>query len=186
MVTFNVTSGVRKVFLADILTSEAEICLGTQDYAGAIGRLHQALRIKEEVLGTNHPSVALTLNNLASAYAETWASVAVDYAIRLIQRAIRIQSRLPGLLHPLAAISFRNLSWLYWLDGRKCESRVLCWWVYEIYLRSYGPESGDVEHVLDELSALYIASGKDPQDVVRKANEMWQALKTGSESWQAA
>lgn len=183
---FKVTCGVHNVFLADILTSCAEICLGQNDHRGAIGRLHKALRIKEEVLGPNHPSVALTLNNLARAYGETGLPIAVAYAIRLIQRAIGIQSRLPGLLHPLAAISFRNLSRLYWLDGRQCESRVLCWWVYEIYLRCYGPASDDVAHVLDELSALYIASGKDPQDVARKANEMWQALKTGSESRQAA
>ena len=180
MFKLNTASGARKLCAADILTSQAELSLGRKDHWGAIGYLRKALDIKERFLGRNHASVALTLNNLASVYSQIGAPVARAQAVRLLQRAIGIQLRSPGLLSSQAAATFHNMARVRQRDGRLREATVLAWWVYEIRLKTCGPASIEVAHILDELVTLYDNSGKDPQDVVRRANMLRQAEKASS------
>ncbi|MEI6757728.1 MAG: tetratricopeptide repeat protein [Chlorobium sp.] len=89
-----------------LLTKMGSYFHGHADYGKAEPLLHRSLEIREKVLGTDHPAVALSLNNLASLldsqgkYAE---------AEPLYRRAVAIHENAPGTDHPNTIIIKNNL-----------------------------------------------------------------------------
>ena len=86
--------------------SEAGIGLSRKgDYVSALEWYRKALKIREEVLGTEHPLTATTYNNIAGVY-----KAQGDYAsaLELYQKAYIIFKKKLGENHPNTKIVFRN------------------------------------------------------------------------------
>lgn len=82
----------------------------------------KALKVAEEIVGPDHPSVATSLNNLAALY-ETQGHYA--QAEPLYKRALQIHEKALGPDHPRVATSLNNLSALYRATGRILEAQEL-------------------------------------------------------------
>jgi tetratricopeptide (TPR) repeat protein len=77
------------------------------DYAKAEPLGQEALRIRQKVLGPEHPDTALSLNNLAFLYQAIGEYAKAEL---LGQEALRIWQKVLGPEHPLTATSLENLA----------------------------------------------------------------------------
>ena len=80
------------------------------EYPKAEPLLQEALRIRQKVLGPEHPDTALSLNNLGGLYRVMGQ---YDKAEPLFQEALRIRQKVLGPEHPDTATSLNNLAELY-------------------------------------------------------------------------
>lgn len=85
-------------------------------YDRAIVAAKKALEIAELTLDPNHPTVAISLNNLAGMY---FAQGQYAQAVPLSERALAIMEATLGPNHPDVAKSMRNLAELYRKTGRE-------------------------------------------------------------------
>src|SRR5260370_17226488 len=76
---------------------------------------HEAPRIRQKVLGSEHPDTATSLNSLALLY---WATGEYAKAEPLYQEALRILQKVLGKEHPDTANSLENLAMLEFDLGR--------------------------------------------------------------------
>jgi tetratricopeptide (TPR) repeat protein len=73
------------------------------------------LEIREKALGSAHPDVAGSLNNLASLYQDQGK---YDTSEPLYKRALEINEKALGSAHPGVAASLNNLVLLYKAEGK--------------------------------------------------------------------
>jgi len=75
------------------------------DYLAALKWYNKALRIREKVLGTEHPATATTYNNIAVVY-----KAQGDYATALqwYKKACRVLRKVLGDQHPHTQTGVRN------------------------------------------------------------------------------
>ncbi|MEE8201719.1 MAG: tetratricopeptide repeat protein, partial [Candidatus Acidoferrales bacterium] len=96
-----------------LITRAAE--LNRQEkYTEAIPIAEAAVRVAETTFGSNHPNVAISLNNLAELYREQGMYAEAE---PLYLRAISIDEKALGLDHPSLAININNLALLYDAQG---------------------------------------------------------------------
>ena len=112
---------------AEAVVQRAE-CLNLQgralhdagDYRDAEGPFTQALALREQALGPEHPDLAQSLNNLAGLYR---AQGQYAEAEPLYQRSLAILERVLRPEHPDVAASLNNLALLYDDQGRYAKAR---------------------------------------------------------------
>ena len=83
-------------------------------YRQAEPLFQRALKIREKVLGAEHPDVASSLNNLALLYKTQGL---YEKAEPLFQRSLKIREKVLGAEHPDIAESLNNLAELYKTQG---------------------------------------------------------------------
>ena len=76
------------------------------DYEKALPLYQRDLEISEKVLGPQHPSVATTLNNLASLYYHIGRN---EEALSLFERSLKIFESKLGPAHPYFKITEQNI-----------------------------------------------------------------------------
>jgi len=143
--------------LADRLDAEAEASYQKGDYARALPLYQRSLAIREKVLGTEHPDVASSLNNLAVLYESTG-----DYgrALPLTQRSLAILEKVLGTEeHPDVATSLGNLAGLYRSTGDYGRALPLYQRSLAIREKVLGTEHPDVASSLNNLAGLYRSTG---------------------------
>ncbi len=99
---------------ASLLNKMGHYAWDRGEYAEARSLLEQALAMREQVLGAEHPDLAQSLNDLAVLY------IQIDMfkqAEPLIYRALEIRENVLGPEHSLVAQSLRNLGGLYYDQG---------------------------------------------------------------------
>jgi CHAT domain-containing protein len=96
------------------LFNEAASLQGKGKYAEAISLAERALTIQETALGTEHPLVAKSLNNLGKLYDDKGNDAKAE---ALYQRALAILEKSLGPEHPNVAKSLNNLGTLYEVRG---------------------------------------------------------------------
>ncbi len=126
-------------------------------YAQALELFQRSLVIKEQVLGTNHPEVATTLNNLALSYA---AQGEYSKAEPLYQRSLALRERVLGANHPDVAQSLNNLALLYRKQGQYSKVEPLYQRSLAILQQTLGASHPNVAAVLNNLAGLYQAQGE--------------------------
>jgi CHAT domain-containing protein/tetratricopeptide (TPR) repeat protein len=116
----------------------------------------RAVTIKERALGTDHPEVATSLNNLGNVLNATG-----DYAAArpLHERALAIREKALGPDHPDVATSLNNLAGLFWRAGDFTTARPLHERALEIRERALGPDHPDVATSLSNLAVLLFETG---------------------------
>jgi Tfp pilus assembly protein PilF len=90
--------------------------------------------MKQNVLGIDHPSVAVVQNNLAGLL---YSSREYDEAVALFRESLRIRQTIYGEFHPLVAESMNNLSVALLSRGHNEESKVHFDRSLEIMTRCY-------------------------------------------------
>ncbi|MDY7012082.1 MAG: tetratricopeptide repeat protein [Cyanobacteriota bacterium] len=129
---------------------------GRGQYAAALPFAERALAIFEKALGTNHPDVALSLNNLAELYRKMGNYSAAE---PLYQRSLEIREKALGAEHPNVATSLNNLASLYSAIGNYSTAEPLFQRSLAIREQARGAEHPDVALSLDNLASLYQKMG---------------------------
>ncbi|WP_008313855.1 CHAT domain-containing protein [Leptolyngbya sp. PCC 6406] len=124
------------------------------DYRRAIEFFEQALAIRREQLGDNHPDVAQSLNSLAELYQ---AMGRYGEAEALFQQALAIRREQLGDGHPDVAQSLNSLAALYQAQDRYGEAELLYQQALAILRQGLGPAHSSHAISLNNLALLYQA-----------------------------
>ncbi|MGI8426308.1 MAG: tetratricopeptide repeat protein [Actinomycetota bacterium] len=127
------------------------------DYRDAEGPFMQALALREQALGPEHPDVATSLNNLAELY-DTQGRYAK--AEPLYQRSLAIREQALGLDHPDVGESLNNLAELYRAQAQYAKAEPLYQRSLGIREQALGSEHPEVAASLSNLAGLYHAQGQ--------------------------
>jgi tetratricopeptide (TPR) repeat protein/nucleoside phosphorylase len=120
----------------------------------------RALQIREHVLGTEHPAVAASLNNLALLYQ---AQGKYEQAEPLLRHALEIVEQAGGPEDLRVSKSLNNLAAVYKVGRKYEQAESLLWRALQIDERSFGPEHPEVATDLNNLTELYFVQGRYEQ-----------------------
>ncbi|NET67072.1 MAG: tetratricopeptide repeat protein [Moorea sp. SIO1G6] len=129
-------------------------------YSEAIPLAQDALRIRKQLLGEEHPDIATSLNDLGLLYD---AMGRYEQAEPLLNQALEMRRRLLGKEHPSVALSLNNLAELYYSMARYSEAEPLYTQALEMRKRLLGDEHPDVAISLNNLAGLYYSMGRYEQ-----------------------
>ncbi len=124
----------------------------TGEYDRAVVVAKKALGIAEKNVGSNHPDVATSLNNLAELYRTQGQ---YEQAEPLYKRALAIDEKALGSDHPNVAIDLNNLALLYYTQGQYEQTEPLYERALAIWEKALGPDHPDVATSLNNLALLY-------------------------------
>ncbi|MCA2718011.1 MAG: tetratricopeptide repeat protein [Microcystis sp. M169S2] len=126
-------------------------------YNEAIPLAEQALAIRKQQLGENHPDSASSLNNLAGLYESQGR---YSEAEPLYTQALAIRQQQLGANHISTANSLNNLANLYHRQGRYAEAEPLFKQALAIRKQQLGDNHPDTATSLSSLAALYYSQGR--------------------------
>jgi CHAT domain-containing protein/Tfp pilus assembly protein PilF len=129
-------------------------------YADAEFLLKRSLAIREKILGTDHPDVASSLNNLGLLYIRQGQYAQAE---PLLKRSLTIDEKVVGPDHPDVATSLNNLAGLYDHQGQYAQAEPLYKRSLVIRGKALGPNHPDVAQSLNNLAALYHTQGQHAQ-----------------------
>jgi tetratricopeptide (TPR) repeat protein/nucleoside 2-deoxyribosyltransferase len=136
-------------------------------------RLYQrALAIDEQSYGTDHPTVAIDLNNLATLLKDTNR---LGEAEPLMRRALAIDEQSYGTDHPDVAIHLNNLAQLLKATNRLGEAEPLSQRMLEIFLkftRATGHEHPHLRTVIQNHTNLLDAMGQTSEQIRARLDEI--------------
>ena len=112
----------------------------------------QAIEIYEQVAGPNSSDLGITLDNLASLYAEHGRLTEAEQ-VRL--RVLDIFRATLDPANPHIATTLQNLAVLYQYQGRLPEAQTKFLEALPIAEKAYGPDSREVGILCDNLAGLY-------------------------------
>ncbi|MEM0927160.1 MAG: tetratricopeptide repeat-containing protein, partial [Planctomycetota bacterium] len=147
----------RRIAAAKLATGQLAAYQRKGQFAEAAKLGEQALAIRKEVLGVEHPDYADSLNNLAGL-----SLMMGDYgrAESLFEKAIEVQGRLLGDAHPDFAITLGNLAGLHQkmgdYDRAEPRQRQSC----EIFRKVLGVDNFYYATGLNSLGELYRSMGR--------------------------
>jgi tetratricopeptide (TPR) repeat protein len=130
----------------------------------------RALGLLESVLGSDHPSTAASLNNLAGLL---WHKGNMSEAEPFYRRALAAWESVRGADHPSTATSLNNLAGLLRAQGRLAEAEPLYRRALAVRERALGPDHPDTAASLNNLAALLQAQGRLPEaePLLRRAHD---------------
>jgi Tfp pilus assembly protein PilF len=119
--------------------------------------LQQALSIREQQLGAEHPDTAQSLNDLAELYIRQKKYTEAE---PLLKRALAIREQQVELIYPDAALTLNNLGTLYRAQGNYDAAEPLFKRAFAVCNQLAGPVHADTAHVINNLALLYNVQGK--------------------------
>ncbi|AFY30725.1 Tetratricopeptide TPR_1 repeat-containing protein [Calothrix sp. PCC 7507] len=117
----------------------------------------QCLEVSKKRLGSEHPSVATSLNNLAKLYESQGK---YSEAEPLYSQALTLWRQLLGSEHPSVATSLNNLAGLYKSQGRYSKAEPLYIQALALRRQLLGSEHPDVATSLNNLALLHKSQGR--------------------------
>ncbi|MEG4199018.1 tetratricopeptide repeat protein [Microcoleus sp. Pol12A5] len=133
-------------------TGLARVAQGQSLWAEAEKRLTACLQMTEQRCGADHPSTAMSLNNLAGLYELTGRYAEAE---PLFVRSLLIIEQQLGADHPSTAMSLNNLAELYKSTGRYAEAEPLFVRSLSIREQQLGADHPDTASSLNNLAGLY-------------------------------
>ncbi|NEO70695.1 MAG: tetratricopeptide repeat protein [Moorea sp. SIO3H5] len=130
---------------------------GQGAYEEALPWLEQCKELTRNRLGSEHPAVATSLNNLALLY---YRQGRYCEAEPLFVQALEMRKKLLGTQHPDFAMSLNNLALVYHEQGRYCEAEPLFVQALEINKKLLGKGNPSVSIFLNNLANLYFDQGR--------------------------
>jgi tetratricopeptide (TPR) repeat protein len=144
--------------------------------------MRRALAIDEASFGSDHPDVAVDLNNLAQLLQ---ATNRLDEAEPLMRRALAIDEASFGSEHPNVAIRLNNLAQLLQATNRLEEAEPLMRRALAIDETSFGSEHPNVARDLNNLAQLLQATNRldEAEPLSRRVVEIFLlfTMRTGHE-----
>ena len=126
-------------------------------YNEAIPYFEQCLSLSKQRFGSKHPTVATSLNNLATLYCTQGR---YPEAEPLYLRSLAMRESQLGENHPDVAITLNNLAELYRVQGKYAEAEPLHRRSLSIMESQLGENHPYVAQSLNNLAALYGSQGK--------------------------
>ena len=139
-------------FMTEVLNQLALLYLAQGKYTQAESLLTRSLAISEQVLGRNHPHVALSLDTLTQVYCAQDRDAEAE---PLIQRALTICDQRLGAEHPNTAQCLTILGMLYCKQGRYVQAEQFLRQALTICEQRLGVEHPHTARSLHELAKLY-------------------------------
>lgn len=136
----------------DILDGLGVALYALGQYSEAEPLYYRALRIREESLGSDHPAVARSLNNLEWLYQRNGQ---LKEAERLAERALLICEKALGPDHPEVATLQNNLASVLQAERKYERAEALYQRALEVLEKKLGPDHPDVAAALNNLASLY-------------------------------
>ena len=160
---------------AEQLTQQVSELKQQGKYLEAIPLAQEALRIRQQVLGDEHPYVAASLDHLAGLYESMGRYEAAE---PLLNQALEMNKRLLGDEHPLVATSLNNLAGFYRAMGRYEAAEPLYTQALEMFRKLLGDEHPSVATSLNNLAFLYESMGRyeEAEPLYTQALEMFRKL----------
>ena len=142
-------------------------------YDDAIPLTSDALAIREKMLGSDHPDVAKSLNNLAALYVEKGRFAEAE---PLYQRSLAILEKVRGPENPDVASILDNLGNLYRAQGRYAEAETLVRRALAIRENAFGSEDPNIAKSLNNLASLAFAQGHyaDAEPLFQRSLAIWE------------
>lgn len=116
-----------------------------------------ALRLQEQLFGTDHPIVATTVSYLADIKRE---QNNFEQGEALFLRALAIQERMLGKEHTDVALSLRGLADLYRMQEKNAQAEPLYQRALQIWETTPEPDHSTIAWTLNGLALLYYRLGK--------------------------
>jgi tetratricopeptide (TPR) repeat protein len=133
------------------------------DYDKALEYYRKALKVREEVLGYEHPDTAMSYNNIGYVY---WIKGMNDEALRYLNMAKDIREKILEPDHPDTATSYNNIGLIYRAKEEYDEALMYHNMALEIRERVLGQEHPDTAMSYNNIGYVY-----------RNKNELDKALK---------
>jgi tetratricopeptide (TPR) repeat protein len=135
---------------ADLLDRAGRYFRGRGSYAQAAPLLRDALTMRENALGPEHPATAASLHNLAGLLMDQLGSTPVG----LHERALAIREKALGPEHPDTATSLNSLGLALGYEGDLAGARQMMERSLAIREKALGPEHPDTASSLHNLALL--------------------------------
>jgi tetratricopeptide (TPR) repeat protein len=129
-------------------------------YAEAEAFYQHSLRIREQVLGPDHPQVASPLNGLAILYKDQGKYAESE---PLYQRALHIWELALGPDHPQVASPLNGLANLYKEQGKYVEAEPLYQRALHIWEQALGPDHPSTRTVVRHYADLLRKMGRESE-----------------------
>ncbi len=139
---------------AKLLNSQCIEFYRAGKYDEAIKPCQRVLAIVEKEFGSEHPNVAIFLNNLALVYKTKGEYVKAE---PLYQRALAIYEKAPGGERLNVATALNNLAELYEAKGDHAKAEPLFQRALALLEKEFGGEHPNVATLLNNLAGLYEA-----------------------------
>jgi CHAT domain-containing protein len=133
------------------LNSEVLRHLNEGHYREGIPKGREALAIREQALGPDHPDVATSLNNLARLLQENGE---YTEARPLYERSLKIRERVSGPNHPEVATSLNSLGYLLYLAGDYATARPVLERALKIRDQTFRPDHPVIAVTLTNLGLV--------------------------------
>ena len=144
-------------------------------YSEAHQTYEQALALRQQVLGADHPDLAATLNNLGLVQSEQGR---YDEALQTHERAMAIKRRSQGPDHPALAASLNNVAIVRVHQGRHDEALEALERTKTIYEHAFGPVHADVARTLSNLAFVYELQGRVEDAIAMEQQALEQRRQT--------
>ncbi len=160
--------------LARVLSNLAAVHDAKGEYEQAAQLVGEALQIWEEVLGPDHPQVAMGLNNLAL---DLHNQGKYDQAQPKSERALQIWEAALGPEHPHVAMALNNLGNTLHSKGDLAAAQAMHERALKIREAAFGPDHPAVAASLANLgNALHLQGRSDEaRKVFERALKIWEA-----------
>ena len=133
------------------------IHLELQDFDGALESFQQSLDVRERILGSDHPALAIDLNNVAIIHSSRGQ---YPLAAQMWHRAIRLQEQATGRTHPLVANSLNNLAILHEMQGDYEQAQEHYSDALEVRREIFGPDHPRLISTLHNFGGLLLWRGE--------------------------
>ena len=156
------------------LNDLATLYLDTGRSRLALPLLERALRIKQQILDTNHPDQVASLNNLAVALDSQGRT---EEAEPLFREALAITLDNFGEAHLSSAVAMGNVAWASYRTGDFSEAGELYERALGMFLGSVGRSHRNVAILLQDWSLLHIdqAQWTEAEQLLLDASATWAA-----------
>lgn len=153
--------------LASSLGNLAQLKYQQKDHLRAEELFRRSLELREQSLGSEHPSVLTSINNLAALYVSRGA---LDEAEPLLKRAMGASAKRVESAQTDLGVNLNNLARLYFKRGDYRQAEPLLVQLLTLK-RPYGPEHPEVATVLVSLAKVRHSLGKPDQ-----AERLWRRV----------
>lgn len=141
----------------ELAQSEGFVELKRKKYKPALEAFERVLELQQQHLGTEHPDVATTLNNLGAALTGLKEPLR---ALELNEESLRLHEKLEGPDHPNVASALSNLALILKRLGRSADARAAWERALSIRRQALGPTHPDTLRTTYTLAKLLIELGE--------------------------
>jgi eukaryotic-like serine/threonine-protein kinase len=142
---------------ADLRTTIGKVYFDLGQYTNAEAMHRQALALRKKLLGSEHPDVATSLNNLGNVVRQQGKFAEAE---TLYRQALAMRQKLLGSEHADVAGVLNNLATVLWERGKFAEAESRYREALAMQKKLLGSEDPDVATSLNNLAALLREEGK--------------------------